>query len=169
MEISVEDFNALAAEQSQREVRIAQLEMELAQARREHNHEVAALKVERDGLREEKCGLERRLELLQTDFENMRYENHWIKTYILLSVERVRDFFKHIHDLRTLATLKTFILGVLPADASPEQVAFASEVMSLPMTDGDYHTFNNYGTYNEWAHSQPLPKGEECKGEERMR
>ena len=149
MEISVDDFNVLAAERSQREVRIAHLEMELVQVRREHEKEVAMLVAERDGLWDEKCSLERQLEQMKTNYENMRYENHWIKTYILLSVERVKEFFMHIHDLRTLATVKTFILGVLPADATPEQVAFASEVMALPMTDDEFRTFNNYGTYNE--------------------
>lgn len=149
MQISLEDFNALAAEQSQRDVRIAQLEMELQQLRRRQAEELAALAAERDALWAEKERLQHQLELLQTDLENVRYENHWIKTYILLSVERVRDFFRHIHDLRTLATLKSFILEMLPADASPEQVAFARDAMQLPMTDDNYRTFNNYGTFNE--------------------
>ena len=132
MQISLEDFNALAAEQSQRDVRIAQLEMELQQLRRRQAEELAALAAERDALWAEKERLQHQLELLQTDLENVRYENHWIKTYILLSVERVRDFFRHIHDLRT-----------------PEQVAFARDAMQLPMTDDNYRTFNNYGTFNE--------------------
>ena len=149
MEISVEDFNVLSAEQSRRDVLIAQQRMEFAQMMREHDNEVAALRRERDALWAEKCALEHRLEQLRTDFENVRYENHWIKTYILLSVERVKDFFKHIHDLRTLATLKSFILGVLPADASAEQVAFASEVMQLPMPDELPRVVNVSGNYND--------------------
>ena len=31
------------------------------------------------------------------DFENLRFENHWMKQYILISVDRVRYFFQHIY------------------------------------------------------------------------
>ena len=51
------------------------------------------LKDERDALWAENTSLRERIGLLTTDYENMRFENHWMKQYILLSVERVRDFF----------------------------------------------------------------------------
>ena len=88
----------------------------------------------------EKCKLEnarlreRNLELESAN-ENMRFENHWLKQYILLSVDRVRWFFSGIHNLELLSAIKAFVLGVLPENASAEQIAYASKMMELPMDE----------------------------------
>ena len=148
MEISIEDFNALSNELSRRDVRIATLEMELKVQQGNYTRDIKQMRDECDALLEEKMRLERRVEMLVTDYENMRFENHWMKQFILLSVERVRGVFAHIRDIKMLAAVKTFVLEMMPADASPEQVAFASEAMSLPKSD-EKPAFNNYGTYNE--------------------
>lgn len=135
MEISFEDFNALSAEQSRRDVRIATLEMELKIQDESHAQELVQLQHERDALWEENQHLKQRLDLLETDFENVRFENHWMKQFILLSVERVRIVFSRIRDIKLLSAVKSFVLDMLPVDASPEQIAFASEVMSLPYSE----------------------------------
>ena len=48
MDISLEDFNALSAERSSRDVRIAQLEMEKTAERMQHQRELESFKAERD-------------------------------------------------------------------------------------------------------------------------
>ena len=135
MEISLEDFNVLSAERSRREVQIAKLEMELHSQRARHDADVSVLKGERDALWAENMALRERLTLLAADYENVRFENHWMKQYILLSVERVRDFFAHIRDFTVLSAIKSFVLDMLPSNATPEQIAYARDVMQLPMRD----------------------------------
>lgn len=144
MNISLDDFNALSAERSNREVRIAQLKMELMQAQREHAMEVGQMKTERDALWEENSRLKHRLELLETDFENVRFENHWMRQYILLSMEKVRALFSHMHDIKMLSAVKAFILDMMPSDATPEQVALASNAMMLPMDEPTVPVTHNH-------------------------
>ena len=74
-------------------------------------------------------------DMLRADFENLRFENHWMKQYILLSVERVRDFFSHIRDFTLLSAIKSFVMDMLPPNATPEQVAYTRDVLQLPMAD----------------------------------
>ncbi len=143
MEISFEEFNALSAEQSRRDVKIARLEMELQAQEERHAQELSQLKQERDALWAENQRLSQRLELLETDFENVRFENHWMKQFILLSVERVKIVFSRIRDIKLLSAVKSFVLDMLPDDASPEQIAFASEVMSLPYSEKEEPTIGH--------------------------
>ena len=50
MDISLEDFNALSAERSSRDVKIAQLEMEKTSERMQYQRELDAYKAEREAL-----------------------------------------------------------------------------------------------------------------------
>ena len=93
MDISLEDFNALSAERSCRDVKIARLEMQLASEQINHECEVNNLMTEVEFLRNEAAELRKKLDLMMVDFENLRFENHWMKQYILISVDRVRYFF----------------------------------------------------------------------------
>lgn len=149
MDLTIDDFRILAEERSDRDVRIAQLEMELAQQRRAHEAELALLQKERDGLWAENQRQECRIAQLETDFENMRFENHWMKQYILLSVERVRLFFTHISNIEVLSAIKSFVMQVLPKNATPEQIAYASQMMELPMVDSQPKVVNVAGNYTD--------------------
>lgn len=149
MEISLEDFNFLSAEQSRRDVEIAKLGMELQLRETRYEQEVATLKVERDALWEENAGLREQLALLRTNYENLRFENHWMKQYILLSVERVRDFFAHIRDFAVLSAIKSFVLDMLPANASAEQIAYTRNVMQMSLTEEEPRVVNVSGNYND--------------------
>lgn len=97
MDISLEDFNALSAERSSRDVKIARLEMQLASEQINHEREVNNLMTEVEFLRNEAAELRKMLNLMMADFENLRFENHWMKQYILISVDHVRYFFQHIY------------------------------------------------------------------------
>lgn len=147
MNISLEDFNALSAEQSQREVRIAKLEMELQLQTAKHAEEVAVLRSERDALWGENNELREQVHKLEMDYENVRFENHWMKQYILLSVERVRDFFSHIRDFAVLAAIKSFVLDMLPPNATPEQIAYTRDVMQFSLTDDASQKIEVSGDY----------------------
>lgn len=80
----------------------------------------------------ENDSLKRRIGEMETAYENIRFENHWMRQYILLSVEKVREFFSHIRNIELLAAVKSFVMGVLPESATDEQIAYANKMMSLP-------------------------------------
>lgn len=132
MDISLEDFNALSAERSCRDVKIARLEMQLASEQINHECEVNNLMTEVEFLRNEAAELRKKLDLMMVDFENLRFENHWMKQYILISVDRVRYFFQHIRNIEVLSAIKSFVLDVLPEDTTAEAYAFVSKTMELP-------------------------------------
>ena len=135
MNISLEDFNALSAERSSRDVRISELERELQEMQRRHEDERVRLQADCDMLRAEKSHLEQQLQWLETDYENVRFENHWMKQYIILSVEKVRDFFRQIRKVEVLAAIQAFVLKVLPDDTPDEQVANVTRLMQLPLDE----------------------------------
>ena len=143
MEISIEDFNALSAEQSRRDVKIARLEMELRQREEQYAKEVELL-------RGENMRLSEQLALLRANFENMRFENHWMKQYILLSVERVQDFCSHIRDFALLSAIKTFVLDMLPANATAEQIAYTRSVMQTSPAAEEPRVVTVQGNYNDF-------------------
>lgn len=147
MNISLEDFNALSAEQSRREVKIATLEMELQTQAAKFQNTTADLLKERDALLDEVLSLREQNDMLRADYENLRFENHWMKQYILLSVERVRDFFSHIRDFTLLSAIKSFVMDMLPPNATPEQVAYTRDVLKLPLTDETPKLVNVSGDY----------------------
>ena len=143
MEISIEDFNALSAEQSRRDVKIARLEMELRQREEQYAKEVELL-------RGENMRLSEQLALLRANFENMRFENHWMKQYILLSVERVQDFCSHIRDFALLSAIKTFVLDMLPANATAEQIAYTRNIMQTSPAAEEPRVVTVQGNYNDF-------------------
>lgn len=133
MNISLNDFNVLSSDLSRRDVQIALLEMKLQQEREKRDEEVSQLKKEVDALLAENVSLRDELSQVRTDFENVRFENHWMRQYIMLSVDRVREFFSHIRDFQLLSAVKSFVLEVLPPNATPEQKAFTLDAMRLQM------------------------------------
>ena len=149
MDISLEDFNALSAERSSRDVKIARLEMELSTERLNYQREIEKFMVERDALWKENQELRNQIDLMRNDYENLRYENLWMKQFILISVDRVRHFFQHIRNIEVLSAIKSFVLEVLPENATPEQIAFATKTMELPMQDDKPIMLRVEGNYND--------------------
>lgn len=149
MNISLEDFNALSAERSSRDVKIARLEMELSTERLNYQREIEKFMVERDALWKENQELRNQIDLMRNDYENLRYENLWMKQFILISVDRVRHFFQHIRNIEVLSAIKSFVLEVLPENATPEQIAFATKTMELPMQDDKPIMLRVEGDYND--------------------
>ena len=132
MEITLEDFNSLTEERSRRDVEIARLKMEKDMMQRLHTEEMKAAEKRHDELRAENDALKNRIQELEHDFANMRFENHLMKHYILLSVERIKFFFARIPSIELLSAIKSFVLDVLPETATPDQIAYANKMMTLP-------------------------------------
>lgn len=149
MNISLDDFNALSAERSSRDVKIARLEMELSTERLNYQREIEKFMAERDAMWKENQELRNQIDLMRNDFENLRYENLWMKQFILISVDRVRHFFQHIRNIEVLSAIKSFVLEVLPENATPEQIAFATKTMELPMQDDKPIMLRVEGDYND--------------------
>lgn len=136
MEISLDDFNVLTAEMSRRDVKIARLEMEMEAERIKHGKELQAMNQERDELWAENDRLKQKIGEMEMAYENIRFENHWMKQYILLSADKVQEFFSNIRNIELLSAIKSFVLGVLPETATAEQIAYANKTMSLPTYEG---------------------------------
>ena len=148
MEISIEDFTKLSAEQSRREVQIAKLEMELHAQKVKYEGIITAMAEERETLLTDNIYLKEKLSQMEASYENVRFENRWMRQYILLSVERVKRFFTRMRSIEMLSAVKTFVMDVMPENASPEQIAFASQMMQLPMTEETPMVVNVSGDYN---------------------
>ena len=137
-------------------MKIAQLEMTIETERAEHQCEIENYQNERDALWKENQELRKQMDMMQVDYENLRFENHWMKQYILISVDRVRHFFSHIRNIEVLSAIKSFVLQVLPENTTDEAYAFVSKTMDLPMqedakiiqVEGDYNDFHDNGNVN---------------------
>ncbi len=150
MELSLSDFNALSNDMSSRDVRIAKLEMELQYQASENEQVVRQLVTERDALLHDVLNHKAEIERLQqendrlmTAFENVRFENHWMKQYIWLSMEHVRTFFESIKDYHLLAAIKAFVLQMLPESTTSEELALACAAMKMPDTDQGQLSFGH--------------------------
>lgn len=64
-------------------------------------------------------------------------ENFYLKTYIALSREKVRQFFKCLKDIQATALIHTFLVKVLPDGASLEQRLSVDEVTGMPQNKPD--------------------------------
>lgn len=83
-------------------------------------------------LEQENDSLKKKIDAMEMAYESIRFENLWMKQYILLSVEKVQEFFSHIRNIELLSAVKSFVMGVLPETATAEQIAYANKTMSLP-------------------------------------
>lgn len=99
MNLSAEEFLSLSNQLSDRDVRTAELELQLQQTR------------ERLAIKEaENLMLAQRLTELQMVHEATELENAYLKQYLWLSWSKIRNFLAHIHDIQLLAFLQTFML-----------------------------------------------------------
>lgn len=130
------------------------------------NRRIETLEKELEASRAEIARLHEKMDLMQTEYENVRFENHWMKQYILLSVERVRWFFSHMRNMELLSAVKSFVLGVLPENASSEQIAYASKMMELPLdTPEEAKVVNNYGTMTMQGGDTYIGQAQDVVGE----
>ena len=132
MELNTQEFEVLATMINDRRIETLEREIE------SQGQLIETLKRENEKLHEH-------MDLMQREYENLRFENHWMKQYILLSVERVKSFFSHMRNIELLSAVKTFVLSVLPENASAEQIAYASKMMEVPMDEPEQpRVVNNF-------------------------
>jgi len=135
MSISSDDIIKLFGRPGEKDAIIARLQMVIE---------------DKDRRYDEKCAeceeWKMKFETAQAMAENERYNNMWLRTFIRLSMEKVKNFFTRQKDLRLLSFAQSFILSMMPDDAPAEEMLLVTKATSLPESCGQGDTIVN-GNY----------------------
>ena len=145
MNISAEEFLSLSTQLSDRDVRVAELEKKLKQ--------VTEMLVIKEA---ENVALTQRLSELEQIHTATEIENEYLKRYLWLSWTKIKNFMAHIHDIRLLAFLQTFMLKTVSENMGSKALEAINEVVQLPEDDekpstqiqADQVIMQNNGTVN---------------------
>lgn len=121
MNLSADEFLSLSTQLSDRDVRVAELELELQQTRQALSVKTA----------ENEALLQRVGELEQAN-RATEIENTYLKQYLWLSWAKIKSFLSHIHDIRLLAFLQTFMLKTVSEQMGSRALEAINEVVQLP-------------------------------------
>ena len=99
MNLSADEFLSLSTQLSDRDVRVMELEKQLKETR-----EMLLVK------EAENAALTQRLSEMEMINQATEIENTYLKQYLWLSWTKIKNFMAHIHDIRLLAFLQTFML-----------------------------------------------------------
>lgn len=121
MNLSADEFMSLSSQLSDRDVRVAELEKRLKQ--------VTEMLVIKDA---EIGALTQRLSELEQIHEATEIENRYLKQYLWLSWTKIKHFLAHIHDIRLLAFLQTFMLKTVSENMGAKALEVINEVVQLP-------------------------------------
>ena len=145
MNLSAEEFLSLSNQLSDRDVRTAELELQLQQAK------------ERLAIKDaEILMLTQKLTELELAHEATELENAYLKQYLWLSWTKIKNFLSHIHDIRLLAFLQTFMLKTVSEKMGARALEVINEVVQLPEDEekpatqiqADQVIMQNNGTVN---------------------
>ena len=114
MDLTMDEFQRLADDKSLQAMRISDLERQLAETKREN------------------AMLKDKVECLEMANTAERLKNIVLRNYITLSVEKIRQFVKHLNGIDRFSFLKTFLEFVLPNEYYQEQLLLVNEVMTIP-------------------------------------
>ena len=114
MDLTVDEFQRLADDKSQYEKRIAELERQLAEEKKVNGQ------------------LRDRVACLEMANTAERLKNMVLRNYITLSVEKIKQFVKHLTGIDRFSFLKTFLEFVLPQEYYQEQLLLVNELMTIP-------------------------------------
>lgn len=121
MNLSAEEFLSLSNQLSDRDVRTAELELQLQQTR------------ERLVLKEaEVLALTQKLTELKQGYEAKELENAFLKQYLWLSWTKIKNFMSHIHDIQLLAFLQTFMMKTMSEKMGARALENINEAVQLP-------------------------------------
>ena len=123
MEISFEELEKLSSKMSDKELRIARLEADLEAERQ-------LMKAAGDTIRK----LEARCEELVAMTNTLDMENVYLKSYLLLSWSKIRQFMMGLHDFGKVAFLQSFMLKTLSEKMGAEALAAINDVVPMPET-----------------------------------
>jgi uncharacterized coiled-coil protein SlyX len=131
MDISIEEFSALSEGRAKDYARITELEMEskmLKQQLERLENEVAQKQMEiaqRQG----------EIEALKMRLNEVEFHNSFLRQYIFLSVEKVKEFAQHLKKLEQWAFLRSFVSWALPDEHHKQQMERLEEALSLPTAE----------------------------------
>ena len=120
MELSIDEFKALQQHTAEAATEQRNLEVALLQAREEAARE--HLEMER---------WQQRALRAEAELQSRVAELAFLRHYIMLSVEKMKAFFKHVQDLTMLSLLHTFIVKTLPDGASQQELEMIGELTTL--------------------------------------
>ncbi len=121
MNLSADEFMSLSNQLSDRDVKTAELELQLQQAK-----QLLAIK------EAENTALTQRLSELEMSHAAMEIENTYLKQYLWLSWSKIKSFLSHIHDIRLLAFIQTFMLKTVSEEMGARALEVINEAVQLP-------------------------------------
>jgi hypothetical protein len=145
MNLSAEEFLSLSNQLSDRDVKTAELELQLQQTK-----QLLAIK------EAENVALTQQLSELQQAHEAIELENTYLKRYLWLSWSKIKSFMAHIHDIRLVAFLQTFMLKTVSENMGSRALETINDAVSLPDEEekpsthiqADQVILQNHGTVN---------------------
>lgn len=141
MEFNKEEFDSLTQklEQYAAQLSTLQTKLELQPEIESMKNEVACLRqkldvvtAERDELAEKYEAEHQRCEELDNQVTTAMVENAWLKNYIILSAEKIREFMMKLKSIDRWAFLRSFVTWVIPEELRNEELELVEEVMALP-------------------------------------
>lgn len=121
MNLSADEFLSLSTQLSDRDVKMAELEKQLIQ-----KDEMLLIK---DA---EIVALTQRMAELEQINEATEIENRYLKQYLWLSWTKIKHFMAHIHDIRLVAFLQTFMLKTVSENMGSRALEAINEAVQLP-------------------------------------
>ena len=144
MNLSADEFMSLSNQLSDRDVKTAELELQLQQTRR-----LLAIKEAEIG------ALTQKLSELEHIHAATEIENAYLKRYLMLSWTKIKSFMSHIHDIQLLAFLHTFMLKTVSEEMGAKALEVINEAVQLPdeekpstQIQADQVIMQNNGTVN---------------------
>lgn len=145
MNLSAEEFLSLSTQLSDRDVRVAELEKQLEETRKLLHVKEA-----------ENVALIQRVAEMEEIQQATEIENRYLKQYLWLSWTKIKSFLAHIHDIRLLAFLQTFMLKTVSENMGTRALEAINDAVSLPNEEeksstniqADQVIMQNHGTVN---------------------
>lgn len=144
MNLTADEFLSLSTQLSDRDIKVTELEKRLEET------------MQRLAIKEaENEALVQRVSELEQAHELMELENTYLKRYLWLSWSKIKNFMSHIHDIRLLAFLQTFMLKTVSEEMGARALEVINEAVQLPdeekpstQIQADQVIMQNSGTVN---------------------
>ena len=144
MNLTADEFLSLSTQLSDRDIKVTELEKKLEET------------MQRLAIKEaENEALVQRVSELEQAHELMELENTYLKRYLWLSWSKIKNFMSHIHDIRLLAFLQTFMLKTVSEEMGARALEVINDAVQLPdeekpstQIQADQVIMQNSGTVN---------------------
>ena len=161
MNLTADEFLSLSSQLSDRDIKVTELEKQL-----QDTMQLLAIKSA------ENEALLQRLRELEQAHEAIELENTYLKRYLWLSWSKIKNFMAHIHDIRLLAFLQTFMLKTVSEEMGARALEVINEAVQLPDDEAkpsthiqaDQVIMQNSGTVNG-----PIPRETATKTDKQVK